>query len=215
MTEPVSPQPGRSRTTEIPAVLRLPIQYWKQSLAVVALLVAATGGYALFGVYQQGQAEKAENELGAILLAKSGAERLSALEALAKTAPEGARAGIALELAKTAQALGDFAKAASAWETVARISPDGMKVVAGLGQAGALSKSGQDAKAVEVLETLQASMPKAFAMIVNQQLAATAEAAGAWSKALNAYERLKAEGNITNSGFIDARIAALKAKANG
>jgi predicted negative regulator of RcsB-dependent stress response len=215
MTESASPQPGKTRSSDIPAVLRLPVQYWKQSVAVAVVVLVAAGGYALFGVYQKSQVEKAENELGTITITKTGAERLAALETLAKSAPAGARDGIYLEMAKTAQALGDFAKAATAWETVSQHAPAGMKTVAGLGYASALSQSGQNDKAVAVLEGLLASAPKPFTMTVDRQLAATAEAAGAWSKALAAYERMKAEGNVQNAGFIDARIADLKAKAAG
>lgn len=212
MTDSASPQSGKT-SFDIPAVLRLPVQYWKQSVAVVVIILAAAGGYALFGVYQKGQIEKSENELGSIVMTKSGAERLAALESLAKTAPAGARDGIYLEMAKTAQSLGDFTKAAAAWQAISQSAPSGMKTVAGLGYAGALSKSGQDAKALEVLEGLLASAPKAFTMSVDRQLAITAEAAGAWDKALASYERMKAAGNVQNSAFIDARITDLKAKA--
>jgi len=213
MTDPTSPQSGKNSAADIPALLSLPIQYWKQSLAGVLVVLAAAGGYALYGVYQKSQVEKAENELGAILTAKSGAERLAALEILAKTAPAGAEGGIHLEMAKTAQELGDFTKAAAAWEAVSKTAPAGMKTVAGLGYATALSKAGQDAKAVEVLENLGVSAPKAFSMTVDRQLAATAEAAGQWQKALAAFERMKADGNVQNASYIDARIADLKAKA--
>jgi tetratricopeptide (TPR) repeat protein len=215
MTDSSSPQHGSTQTSDIPAVLRLPVQYWRQSLAAAALVLAAAGGYALFGVYQKGQVEKAEAALGDIITTKAGAERIAALEALAKTAPAGARTGINLELAKAAQNLGDFAKAASAFEAVAQTAPAGMKTIAGLGQAAALSRTGQDAKAVDVLESLTLSAPKNFAMTIDRQLAVTAEAAGQWQKALSAYERMKADGNVQNASFIDARIADLKAKTGG
>ncbi|EHJ46966.1 hypothetical protein DFW101_0952 [Solidesulfovibrio carbinoliphilus subsp. oakridgensis] len=213
MTDFTSPQSGRNSANDVPTLLRLPVQYWKQSLAGILVVLAAAGGYALYGVYQKGQVEKAENELGTIVTTKAGAERLAALEGLARTAPAGAKDGIHLEMAKTAQELGDFAKAAAAWEAVSKSAPAGMKTVAGLGYATALSKSGQDAKAVEVLEGLAVSAPKAFTMTVDRQLATTAEAAGQWQKALAAYERMKTGGNVQNAGFIDARIADMKAKA--
>ncbi|MHC1711087.1 MAG: hypothetical protein AB9872_02920 [Solidesulfovibrio sp.] len=215
MSESMLPQTGKSPSSDIPAVLRLPIQYWKHSVAVAVLVLVAAGGYALFGVYQKGQVEKAETELAKIVLSKNGPERLTALDALAKTAPAGAKNGIYLEMAKAAQSLGDYAKAATAWEAISVHAPAGMKTVAGIGYATALSKSGQDAKAVTVLEGLLASAPKIFTMTVDRQLAATAEAAGAWSKALGAYERMKADGGVQNVGYLDAKIADLKAKAAG
>jgi hypothetical protein len=215
MTDSPTPQHGSAKPSDIPTVLRLPVQYWRQSLAAAAIALVAAGGYALFGVYQKGQVEKAEAALGEIITTKAGADRIAALEALAKTAPAGARDGIYLELAKAAQGLGDFAKAASAFDAVAKSAPAGMKTIAGLGEAAALSRAGQDAKAVDVLEALAASAPKAFAMTIDRQLAVTAETAGQWQKALAAYERMKADGNVQNASFIDARIADLKTKTAG
>ncbi len=213
MTDPISSPSAKSQANDIAAILQAPLVHWKKTLAGVLVVVAAAGGYALFGVYQKSQVEKAENELGGIVTSKAGAERLAALEALAKTAPAGARDGVLLEIAKTAQGLGDFAKAATAWQSVSGNAPAGMKTVAGLGYASALAKAGQDAKAVEVLEGLAVSAPTPFALAVDQQLAAAAEAAGQWQKAISAFERMKTNGNVQNTGYLDARIAALKDKA--
>ena len=215
MTDSPTPQHGSAKTSDIPTVLRAPVQYWRQSLAAAAVILVAAGGYALYGVYQKGQVEKAEAALGEIITTKAGTDRIAALDSLAKTAPAEAKAGIYLEVAKTAQGLGDFAKAASAFEAVAASAPAGMKTIAALGQAAALSRAGQDAKAVDVLDALAGSAPKAFSMTIDRQLAVTAEAAQQWQKALAAYERMKANGNVQNASFIDARIADLKAKTAG
>lgn len=212
MTDSSASQDGKT-VNDINSLLEMPIRYWKQCLTAVIVIVAAAGGYALYGTYQKSQVAKAESELGAIVTSKSGAERLKALESLAKSAPAGARDGINLEIAKAAQDQGDYAKAATAWQVVSTSAPAGMKTVATLGYATALSKSGQDAKAVEVLENLSVTAPKAFTMTVDQQLAVTAESAGQWQKALSAFERLKAGGHITNAAFIDTKISELKAKA--
>lgn len=197
---------------DLATLLQLPVRYWKQSLAGVLAVVAAAGGYALYGVYQKSQVEKTENALGAIVTAKTGADRLTALEALAKSAPAAARDGIWLEMAKTASELGKFDKAAEAWHSVSTSAPAAMKAVAGLGYASSLAKAGQNAKAVEVLENLGVSVPKPFSMTVDRQLATTAEAAGEWQKALSAFERMKADGHVQNAAYLDARITALKAK---
>ena len=215
MTDSFSQKPGSDRASDIPTVLRAPVQYWRHSLAAAAIILVAAGGYALYGVYQKSQVEKAEAALGEIITTKAGAERIAALEGLAKTAPAGVQAGIYLEVAKTAQGLNDFAKAATAFELVAASAPAGMKTIAALGQATALSRAGQDAKAVDVLEAMIGSAPKAFSMTIDRQLAVTAEAAQQWQKALAAYERMKADGNVQNASFIDARIADLKAKTAG
>ncbi len=213
MTDTNSSQSPRTAPADIATILQMPLRHWKQTLAGVLVVVAVAGGYALYGVYQKSQVAKAENELGTILLTKAGAERLAALETLAKTAPGAARDGVWLAAAQTALELNDFAKAAAAWDAVSKTAPAGMKTVAGIGYAAALSKAGQDAKAVEVLEALSVSAPKSFSMTVDRQLAVSAEAAGQWQKALAAFERMKADGNVQNAAYIDARIAELKSKA--
>ena len=44
MTDSQTPQHGSAKTSDIPAVLRLPVQYWRQSLAAAALVLVAAGG---------------------------------------------------------------------------------------------------------------------------------------------------------------------------
>lgn len=212
MSEVSSPNPGKNTLADIPTLLRLPIQYWKQTVAVVVLILAVAGGYSLVGIYQKSQTEKGEKALSHLVATTKGADLVTALEAMAKTAPSGVRDAVNLELAKAAQALGDHAKAAAAWAAVSKTAPGAMRAIAGLGQAAALCQAGQSDKAVTVLETLKGDCPKAFIMTVDRQLAITAESAGQWQKALDAYERIKAAGAVQNPGFIDTRIAALKAK---
>jgi hypothetical protein len=213
MSDVSSPTSGKNTLADIPTLLRLPIQYWKQSVAVIVVVLVVAGGYALVGVYQKSQAEKSEKALSHLVATAKGAELVTALEAMAKTAPAGARDAVNLELAKAASAMGDHAKAAAAWAAISKTAPVAMRAVAGLGQASALCQLGQNDKAVTVLEALRADTPKAFAMTVDRQLAITAEAAGQWKKALDAYERIKAAGAVQNPGFIDARIDALTTKA--
>lgn len=214
MTDDSSAKAGKTTSFDIPSLLRLPLVYWKQSAAVIVVILVVAGGYALFTVYQKGQIEKAENALGTLVATSKGADLVTALTAMATTAPAGARDAVNLELAKAALAAGDFDKAAAAWEAVSAKAPVAMRVIARLGQAAALSKAGKDTQAVTVLEQLKADAPKAFAMTIDRQLAITAEAAGQWQKALDAYGRMKADGSLQNPGYIDARIAALKAKTD-
>lgn len=196
------------------SVLRLPIQYWKQSVAVIAVIVVVAGGYTLFNVYQQHQAQKAEEALNQVVMTTTGNDLLAALTKMAASAPESVRPAVNLELAKAAQTAGDFAKAASAWEAVAQNAPESLRAIARLGQASALSQAGKNDQALAVLEDLKANAPKAFSMTVDRQLAVTAESAGQWQKALDAYERMKKDGSLQNPGFINARITAVRAKAS-
>ena len=213
MTDVSSPKSANSGT-DISALLRLPIEYWKQTVAVLAAIVVIAGGYALFTLYQKSQSAKAEQALSELTMQKTGAELVDALQKMATTAPSSVRAAVNLELAKAAQTSGDFAKAADAWEAVAKDAPESMRIIARLGQATALTQAGQNDKALAVLEALKANAPKEFQMTVDRQLAVTAEAAGQWQKALDAYNRMKADGSLQNPGYIDARIAAVKAKAD-
>lgn len=196
-----------------PSLLRLPIQYWKQTVAVIAVIIVVAGGYALFTVYQQHQTEKAEAALSTLVATTQGADLVPALTKMAASAPKTVRPAVNLELAKAAQAAGDFTKAAGAWEAVANEAPESLRVIARLGQASALSQAGKNDQALTVLENLTISTPKTFSLTVDRQLAVTAEAAGQWQKALTAYERMKKDGSLDNPGFINARIAALRAKA--
>jgi len=213
MTDLSSPKTGTSGI-DIAALLRLPVAYWKQSVAVIAVIVVIAGGYALFTLYQKSQADKAEKALSELVMQKSGAELVEGLSKMAASAPANVRCAVNLELAKAAQTAGDFAKAAAAWESVAKDAPESMRIIARLGQATALSQANQNDKALAVLEALETSAPKSFLMTVDRQLAVTAEAAGQWQKALDAYNRMKADGSLQNPGYIDARITAVKAKAD-
>lgn len=212
MTDVSSSKPGNKAASDIPALLRLPVQYWKQSAMVVGAIVVLAGGYALYGTYQQSRIAKAETALSNLVATTTGAERQKALAAMAKTAPAGVRDAVNLALAKAALDAGDDAQAATAWAAVSKNAPAAMRAVAGLGQAAALVKAGQTAKAVTVLEGLKMDVPQAFIPTVDRQLAITAEAAGQWQKSLDAYLRLKADASLPNPGFIDARIASLRAK---
>ena len=116
-------------SSDIPSVLRLPIQYWKQSVAVIAVIVVVAGGYALFNLYQKSQDEKAEQALSKLVATTKGADLVTALTQMAASAPAGVRAAVNLELAKAAQDAGDFTKAASAWEAVAKEAPASMRLV--------------------------------------------------------------------------------------
>ena len=100
MSEVSAPTPGKNSLADIPLLLRLPIQYWKQSVAVIVVILAVTGGYALVGVYQKSQSEKGEQALSKLVATTQGADRVTALEAMAKTAPSGVRDAVNLELAK-------------------------------------------------------------------------------------------------------------------
>lgn len=212
MTDVSTPKAG-ANASDIPALLRLPVQYWKQTVLVIAGIVVLAGGYALYGLYQTSRVEKAESALNALLLSSTkGADLQKALQAMAKTAPAGVRDAVNLELAKASLEAGDFNQAAAAWAAVSASAPGSIRAVAGLGQAAALTQAGHPDKALAVLEGLKATMPKAFAITLDRQLAVTAEEAGQWQKALQAYERMKADGSLQNPGFINARIASLRAK---
>jgi len=212
MSDVSSPKDGKNAASAIHNLLLLPVQYWKQSALVIGAIVVLAGGYALYGTYQKSQAEKAENALATLVATTTGADQVKALAAMATTAPASVRDAVNLELAKAALDAGDFSQAATAWAAVSGNAPASMRAVAGRGQAAALAKAGQADKAVTVLESLKTSVPAAFTMTVDRQLAITAEDAGQWQKALDAYQRMKADASLQNPGFIDARIAFLRAK---
>jgi len=139
---------------------------------------------------------------------------VTALTQMAASAPAGVRAAVNLELAKAAQDAGDFTKAAGAWEAVAKEAPASMRVIARLGQAAVLSKAGQNDQAVAVLESLLTDAPQGLRHDRGPAVGRDGRGGRQWQKALDAYGRMKADGSLQNPGYIDARIAALRAKAD-
>lgn len=200
------------RPEQMSPLARFVSQYWRIAAAGVVAALLVLAGLAWYNASAKQSRAKAENDLGAIIAEKTGPERLSALEAFLKTAPDSVKGATLLEIARTAQEQRVFAKAADAWNQLAVSGPDGIRELAVVGQATALAQAGDLPKAVSVLADFMPKAPKAFQPIVARQLAAVAEEAKAWKEALAAYELMKNAANGGSKSFYEAKVDEIKAK---
>jgi hypothetical protein len=84
-------------------------------VAGIVLLVAV---YGVISHMRKSGEEKAQDELGLIVVQKVGAERLKALEAYVKTAPDALKAKANLELARIAMDEKAYDQAQAAWKAL-------------------------------------------------------------------------------------------------
>jgi hypothetical protein len=206
-------------TFESPAQQSSPLahfisHYWRTMAVALAALLLAAAGYAWYAASAQQAKVKAENELGAIIAAQTGPERLTALETYLKKAPASTKDAALLEIARTAQDQQAFDKAAEAWNQLAITGPDGMRELAILGRATALALGGDKAQGVKILADFLPKAPKAYRIVVARQLAGMAEEAQAWNEALAAYQLLNDAATGGIKPYYEAKVAEIKAKMN-
>ena len=190
---------------------------------IVSLITLFVIGIAGFGVYQwqTGKTLQAAHlELGRILISPAGPAQVAALETFLPKAPASLKNGVLLELASSAVAAGDLAKAASAYGQLYTADPKGaLGLISALNQADLLQREGQFDKAISLLEALEGGAPDALKTTVREELASLAEQAGQTEKALKTYEKLLTPDSGAlpagpESAYYKARINALKARAS-
>lgn len=210
--QPEIPQPLQGEVSgEAAPLLRFVLDNARTIAAGLGVLVLAAGAGAGYRWWDAEKTREAQTELGMITVAKSGADRVQALEAFLAKAPSGVRNAVLLDLAAAAMELKDYDKAASAWERLA--AADGATgVVARIGRAQALSQAGKDAEALTVLEGLENSVSEISRNAVRGQLAVVAERAGKLDRAVAAYEQLVASESAGNKDYFKSRAATLKAR---
>jgi predicted negative regulator of RcsB-dependent stress response len=191
---------------------RLVVAYWKPAAIAALVALAGSGGVALYQKYQASRIAEVTDKIGKITAEKKGPDQLTALKALLAEAPSGARDGVLLEMARSAQEAGDLPAAALAWEDLSKSADGALRALAELGQAAILTKNGDTAKALQVLEKARGEASKPFLLAIDRQMAVSAEAAGDFKAALTSYERMKAESSMQNMSYIDSKIEALRAK---
>ncbi len=175
------------------------------------ILVVAV--YAVTSHIRKGNVEKAQDELGLIIVQKLGAERMSALETYAKTAPSDLKAKAYLELARVAMDEKDFDKAQTAWKDLEGLGDPNLTFTAKLGQAKCLMFAGKNKEAVTALTALAATAPAAAKRGVTAQLASAAEAAQDWPAAVKAYQELSStSANDQDKPYLDAKVEQLKSR---
>jgi hypothetical protein len=198
-------------SVEAAPLLRFIMRHVGVIVGVVLLLLA---GIVATGIYQwhgSRSLREAQMALGKILTGgTTGAERLSALEAMAKGAPESMRAGLWLEVASAAQEMQDYAAAAAAFDRVGQLDKGPLGLVSVINQSDMLLRLGDAAQSLRVLEPLLAGAPEAMRFMVRESMAGAAEAAGNTKKAVEMYQALLTSGQSQDNAYYKARIAALE-----
>lgn len=179
-------------------------------VAGIVLLVAV---YGVISHVRKGSEEKAQDELGLIVVQKLGAERMKALEAYVKTAPDALKAKANLELARIAMDEKAYDQAQAAWKALEGMGDPNLVFTAKLGQAKCLMLAGKNKEAVAALIDLSAKAPKDAKRVVTAQLASAAEAAQDWPTAVKAYQELASgAANDQDKPYLDAKVEQLKSR---
>jgi len=178
----------------------------------IGAIILVVGAYSGYTTYAKIQDKKLNNALGEILIEEDTAKRITSLNQFIEEHPSAMPVGTLMEVANAAMTGKDYTEAASAWSKVAGKTDGDIEVLALMGQARALSLDGKYKEALSVLDTVDTEAAKDFATPLARQIAFAAEQAQDWTKALAAYEELKTAGAVTNTGFLDMKIADIKAK---
>ena len=187
-----------------------------QPIAIgIGAIILVVGGYTGYTSYAKNQTVKLNNELGTILTMDDSAKQIPSLHEFIEKNPSFMSVGTLMELANAEMKNKNYQEAADAWAKVAAQTDKDIKILALMGQARALSLQKKYKDALAILEGIDPLVGKDFATPLGRQIAFTAEQTGDWKKALAAYEGLKTDGAVTNTAFLDMKIAAIKAKMQG
>ena len=180
------------------------------AVIVLILAIVVLGGWRWYEASVQRDAEIA---LGHIRVSTSGAERIAALEKISADIPANMRLGLQLDIAVTALGMEDLPRAAAAFGALYAQDPRGpVGLMAALNQADILQRQGKPAEALAVLDSLEKNAPESMRSVILEGQAVSAEQSGDLNRALTDYEALvKAAGN-DDMGYLQAKIAELRAR---
>ena len=198
-------------TVEAAPLLQFITRHVRSIVGLVLLLLVAI---VATGVYQWHTAKtmrEAHLALGKVLTATTGEDKIKALEALFKDAPESMRTGIHLELALAALQAENFDKAAEAYGEASKMDSGPISKIAAMNQADILLKAGKAEEALKVLDDIEQSIPENMRIMFLESLASTAEVAGNTARAIKAYEGIVALGpEGADAAYYQSRIQTLK-----
>ncbi len=181
--------------------------------ACLAILLAVAA-YEGVNHWRAGQASKAADALGVILIEKTDPKaRVQALEDFLKNAPASLRPTVQLELAAAAMVDKQFDKAAIAWADLEGSSSPDLKAVAGIGHAKCLLLMGKAQEALPLLEGLKAKAPEAYKEAITRQIAVCAEQAGNTQAASAAYTELAGKPEAAAKPYFEFKSNQLKPKS--
>lgn len=209
---PAQPEPGLTAAVEHDELHPI-LRFLTDNLKVIAfavggliLVVALASGYR---AWRDSRLADAREELGK-LVAASGENRLTNLQAFAEQAPSTLRTAVLFELANAAVEEDNQAVALEAFRKLRDTAGGELRATAELGMANALLATGKPDEALQGLKAAS-GIPEAYQAPVTRARAHAAEAAGQLSEAIVAYEALR-ELEPANAEFIASKIAELQAK---
>ena len=177
---------------------------------VLILVIAAVGGWRW---HESSVQREAEIALGRIRVNTSGEQRIAALEKIAAEIPANLRLGVQLDIAMTALGMEDLSRAAAAYGVLYAQDPKGpVGLMAALNQADILQRQGKPAEALTVLDSLEKNAPESMRSVIVEGQAISAEQSGDLRRALAGYESLAVAAGDENAGYVQAKIAELKAR---
>lgn len=177
---------------------------------IIAAIIIIAAGYAFMQYSHQESVQKAEGQLGAIMIQYQGADQIAKLTELQSKAPAEMQAAIDLALAKSYMDASQFEKAAEAWGKIAA-KKDTFANIAIIGQAKSLILGDKPAEAIVILQKLKSQIGERYQATINRLLASAAVMAGKNELAIQAYQALMTD-NPTERMYYESKVAELKAK---
>ncbi|HWR05046.1 MAG TPA: tetratricopeptide repeat protein [Humidesulfovibrio sp.] len=178
------------------------------------IIILAVAAYSGVNHWRKGQAAKAADSLGVILIEKTEPEaRIQALEAFLKDSPSSLKPTVLLELAAAAMIGKQYDKAVSAWTELEGSSSPDLKAMAAIGHAKSLIMAEKPKEALTLLENAKAKAPEAYANAITRQMAVAAEAAGDTQAASAAYAELANKAEGSGKPYFEFKANQLKPKS--
>lgn len=200
-------------SAEATPLLRFVVMHAKLLVGCVVVLILAIAAVGGWRWHESSVQRDAEIALGHIRVSTSGAERIAALERIAADIPAGMRLGVELDIAITALGMQDLPKAAAAYGSLYAQDPKGpIGLMAALNQADILQRSNKPAEALAVLDALEKNAPESMRPVIAEGQAISAEQAGDLNRALAGYEAIATSAGNENLGYVQAKIAELRAR---
>lgn len=201
-------------TNETRPFLQFILSHSRWIIGVVVVLLLALAGTGIYNKVMASQEAEVQEQLAKIRQNGPDAAQLTRLEELAGTCPSRMRLAVYTDMAASALAQGNFAKASEAYGVIAREAADTpMGRTAALNQAGTLMAQGKYAEGVKLLESLVVRLPAEVDLQARLMLAEGAVRAGQYDLAARTYEGLASNPQNMENGYYLARATAIRAMA--
>jgi len=169
----------------------------------VGLVVAAAAAVAVVQHVRASALEKAQADLGHILLNPDPAFRAAALEKLTADVPAAVLPAVRIGQAEALTATGDFTKAETVLDTLTQDAPPTLATPVAMAKAVALSRRGEHGKALAVLLAAKQAAAQPYVLPLARQAATEAMLAGDAAAERAALTEVKSLDTERGSAFVD------------